>query len=171
MSRPSTSPAAGLVMPVTLVFLLLSSLVAVVLLQMAQAEQRLSGNLQQHQQSRLLAEALLRALVSSEDAFDPDLSPGSSRCRKGGACGREDLTLSVPAALLPPGAQVAWEVRRLAPAWQTEWPFRRRESVVSGLGMGRLALFEARVTVDARALRGGMTRLAQGVAVREGGGS
>lgn len=166
--RPPTS--AGLVMPVTLLFLLLSSVVTATLLQMAQAEQRLTGNLQQHHQSRLLAEALLQALVASEDAFDLQLAPGAARCREGGGCEREDLALSIPPALLPAGVQVAWEVHRLAPAWLAEWPFRRRESVVSGAGSGPVALFEARVTVDARALRGGKTRLAQGMALREGGG-
>ncbi|MAC35401.1 MAG: hypothetical protein CME38_17650 [Haliea sp.] len=157
---------AGLVLPATLLLLLLTSLVSVTLLRVAQAEQRLAGNLQQYQQTRLLAEALLAQLVRETDAFDPSLPPGALRCRPGAGCERDDLFLVLPEGALPAGIQASWSVRRLQPAWLEHWPFRQRESSVSTALSSPTAVFEASVTVDARALQGGRSRRAVGVALR-----
>ncbi|MAL94673.1 MAG: hypothetical protein CME40_06330 [Haliea sp.] len=157
---------AGLVLPATLLLLLLTSLVTVTLLRVAQAEQRLAGNLQQYQQTRLLAEALLAQLVRETAAFDPSLPPGALRCRPGAGCERDDLVLVLPEGALPVGMQASWSVRRLQPAWLEHWPFRQRESSVSTALSSPTAVFEASVTVDARALQGGRSRRAVGVALR-----
>jgi Tfp pilus assembly protein PilX len=159
----------GLVLPATLLLLLFTSLVTVTLLRVAQAEQRLAGNLQQYQQyqqTRLLAEALLAQLVRETDAFDPSLPPGALRCRPGAGCERDDLVLVLPEGALPVGMQASWSVRRLQPAWLENWPFRQRESSVSTALSSPTAVFEASVTVDARALQGGRSRRAVGIALR-----
>lgn len=161
----SRSTARGLVMPATLILLLLSATGTLVLLQVAQAEQRFTGNLQQQQQTRLLAEAILRQLTGQAASFDRAQPPGGLRCQPGGGCGRDDLQLSLPEGMLPTGLAVSWEVIRLAPQHLQGWPFRLRESRASSAEPERLALFEARVVVDARRVRGGRTRLAQGVLV------
>lgn len=157
---------AGLFLPATLVLLLLTSMVTVTLLRVAQAEQRLAGNLQQYQQTRLLARALLSQLVRETGAFDPTLPPGAVRCRPAAGCDQDDLVLALPEGALPVGVQASWSVRRLPPAWLENWPFRQRESSVSAALPARTAVFEARVTVDATLLQGGRSRQAVAVALR-----
>lgn len=169
MKRFDKLGQGGLVLPVTLILLLLTTVVTLTLLRVAQAEQRLAGNLQERLQARLLAGSLLDQLLATESAFALDLAPDETRCQPGGDCGRDDLALTIPEGVLPVGIEATWQVRRLAPAWLEGWPMRQRESRVSAMDPGRVALFEASVVVDASARRGGRSRLAQGLALRAEG--
>jgi Tfp pilus assembly protein PilX len=157
----------GVVLIVSLIFLLLITLVATSSSQTSTLQLQMAGN----DQSRIEAKQRVLAAID-EIAQDGDNMPvvgniGYKTCKSGisgGGCDTSSITLSSSVASLPANADMNYDVTRVGPL-EAAAP-TMGESQASSANFYKVARFEVNTAFDGSSARLGNSSMAQGVLVR-----
>ena len=161
--------AAGMVLLLAMVFLLLLSLLAGNAMRATDLAFRLAGNAQFREQAEEYAESIVTEIASAPANFPLSVSAGESICQPGaaeadGCSGVLPVPPATPGAI-PAGVRVSYRVTRRRPHWLGRLPRRLEESTASSSRVYRAAVFEASAEVDGSGVRLGSAVVAQGFAV------
>lgn len=166
--RPSKS--GGVVLIVSLVFLLLLALVAATVMQTSISETQMAGNSQFREEAFQRVQAIAIAIAEDRDNFPTSGDVGYTVCNTVATaitpCDETSITLDTDIVTHPTGVDLDYWVTREGPEILESPPFRESEGSASSVTSFDAAVFEAHASYDGGDARLGRAEVAQGVAIK-----
>jgi len=158
------SRQGGVVLLLSMVFLLLLAIVAGTVMQTSILEFFMAGNAQFREEAFQQAQAIVTEISQDIDNFPVTGEVGYNICPSG--CNAMFAITPTSLAAVPADSTVTYLSRRRGPEILESLPFRQTEDRVStGPGFDA-ALFEVDVAIDGSAARLGSAQVVQGIAIR-----
>lgn len=159
----------GVVLLVTMVFLLLLAVLSGTAIQTSILEFQMAANEKFQEEAFQRAQAIASAISSHKDNFPITTVVGSLICRAGDravACHEARLTLpDSTLAVVSPGVDVTYTVERKGPVLVPSLPIRMPQTSVSSSLAFDAAIFETQVKIDGGGVNLGVAEVVQGIAL------
>ena len=161
----------GAVLIISLVFMLLTAIIAVTATRTSIFEVRMASNEQLREEAFQQTQGVANAITTNTDNFVVAGDIGYKICKTGvTGCDTAVITLDSGITAVPSGVNLDYHVERQGPLFTTS-AFRLSEDESASSSAYSMALFEVNVTYDGSSNALGKAEIAQGVAYRLAKGS